>query len=62
METINLSLGDQDYTIELTNNATNRALLPLLPLEIKVGEYGGHHYYGPAHRPLPASVPVTSSP
>lgn len=55
MTTINLQLGSKTFTVKLFDNASSRALLAMLPMELTMIELNGNEKYYQMPNRLPAN-------
>jgi len=53
-ETMQMKIGDKEYSVVLNDNNTTKALRELLPMTIKMSEFNGNEKYYLLHNSLPS--------
>ena len=53
-ETMQMKIGDKEYSVVLNNNNTTKALRELLPMTVTMAEFNGNEKYYLLHNSLPS--------
>ena len=54
METMQMKIGDKEYSVVLNDNNTTKALRELLPMTVTMAEFNGNEKYYLLHNSLPS--------
>jgi hypothetical protein len=53
-ETMQMKIGDKEYSVVLNDNNTTKALREILPMTVKMSEFNGNEKYYLLHNSLPS--------